>query len=300
MHCFNDKRALPFLKDHVHSGKEGMAFHGGGVAVNADGTLFASADIFTHCVSIYAMDARGGPPVIVGTPGRSGEVDAKFNSPDHLYFVHRHGVDSLLIVDGGNNRIVEVSARGEFMRAISIWDPVRVAYCEVSDRIAISFWNDSHPFQLLNYRTELRVGKKRFWRSPSVKMCRPFGMGFYKKGRYILVADWGNHCVNMFCTHTGGFVSEFASKADGINWPRDVHVLDDGTVIVQQGFSGPCSVVTFPPNGASETFVFGTGAFNSAYSSLLNGIVVKNSNDGSVFLLSDASSRLAWLCVCCE
>lgn len=287
----SEKRLLPSLT---------VIGNVGSVAVNADGTLLASANEFLRSVTIYTMDGKGdltGPPVIVGS-------SIPFACPKCLCFVHRGGVDSLLIVDRSNSRVVEVTTRGEFMRAIRfVLDPVSVAYCEKTDRIAVSFWDDQDHFTVLSYSTELRVGKKRPRQHSFPKMCIPLGISFYKGGRFILVADWGNHCVNMFSAISGTFVSVFASRAEGVNWPRDVHVLGDGSVIVQQGYSGPCSVLTFPVNGRSEKHVFGTGAFYSAYSSLLHGIIIKSTHDGSVFLLADtwsACSRCAWLSVLCR
>jgi hypothetical protein len=39
--------------------------------------------------------------------------------PAFACFVHHDGIDTLLICDWGNDRVVEVTVRGEFMRAIA-------------------------------------------------------------------------------------------------------------------------------------------------------------------------------------
>jgi hypothetical protein len=45
--------------------------------------------------------------------------------------VHRDGVDTLLICDYGSDRVVEVTARGEFMRAIAVEGRPRVLRSEM-------------------------------------------------------------------------------------------------------------------------------------------------------------------------
>ena len=72
----------------------------GGIAVNVDGTLFASVDDDQHCVYIYSVDGAGkrtADPVVVGTAGTAGSAHVQLNDPRFACFVHRHGIDPLLI-----------------------------------------------------------------------------------------------------------------------------------------------------------------------------------------------------------
>jgi DNA-binding beta-propeller fold protein YncE len=97
----------------------GHAGHGG-IAENLDGTLVASLNRGQYCAYIYNAADRTADPIVVGTRHTSGSAHRQLHSPTSACFVHRDGVDTLLICDFGNNRVVEVSARGEFMRAIAV------------------------------------------------------------------------------------------------------------------------------------------------------------------------------------
>jgi hypothetical protein len=87
----------------------------GGIAVNVDGTLFASVHSDQHCVFIYSVDGAGeltADPVVVGTAEIRGSAHGQFDNPTFVCFVHRNGMDTLFIVDSGNDRVVEVTASG--------------------------------------------------------------------------------------------------------------------------------------------------------------------------------------------
>jgi hypothetical protein len=92
----------------------------GGIAENVDGTRFASVDSDLDCVYIYSVADRTADAIIVGTTGTAGSGHGFLKYPVSTCFVHRDGVDTLLICDYGNGRIVEVTVRGEFMRAIAL------------------------------------------------------------------------------------------------------------------------------------------------------------------------------------
>ncbi len=79
--------------------------------MNVDDTLVASVDQFRHCLYVYSVADRAVDSV-VGTVGTAGSAHGQLCSPRVACFVHRGGVDTLLISDFGNCRVVEVTARG--------------------------------------------------------------------------------------------------------------------------------------------------------------------------------------------
>ncbi len=92
----------------------------GGIAVNVDGTLFAFAESDAHCVYIYNAADCTVDTIVVGTACTSGSAHGFLKNPTFVCFVHRDGLDTLLICDYGNNRVVEVTSGGVFMRAIAL------------------------------------------------------------------------------------------------------------------------------------------------------------------------------------
>jgi hypothetical protein len=118
--------------------------------VNVDDTRFASVDRGQHCVYIHDETDRTSDPVVVGT---AGSAHGEFDRPTSACFVHRGGVDTLLICDCGNDRVVEVSVRGEFMRAIAFPKFSRPwSVAERDGAIAVSLFH-SHAVVLLQYET---------------------------------------------------------------------------------------------------------------------------------------------------
>jgi hypothetical protein len=72
-------------------------------------------------------------------------------NPAFVCLVHRSDVDALLISDQGNDRVVEVTARGEFMRAIVV-DSCPWSIAERDGVIAVSLcW--THAVVLLQYES---------------------------------------------------------------------------------------------------------------------------------------------------
>jgi hypothetical protein len=113
----------------------------GGVAVNFDGTLFASVRRNEHCVHMYSIDSAGKRPVdavVFGTPGTPGSAYGQLIYPRHACFVHHDGIDTLLLCDAGNDRVVEVTVSGIFLRAIAVENPYSIAHCGINDVIAVS------------------------------------------------------------------------------------------------------------------------------------------------------------------
>jgi hypothetical protein len=74
--------------------------YSGAIAINCNGTRFASIDD-RHCVSMYSVDGTGlrtaADSVVYGTPGSSGRAHGQLDAPFSVCFVHRNGMDTLLI-----------------------------------------------------------------------------------------------------------------------------------------------------------------------------------------------------------
>jgi hypothetical protein len=221
--------------------------------------------------------------------------------------VHRHGIDTLLICDWGNDRVVEVTASGLFLRAIAlkkysgVWG---IAYCGVGDVIAVSLC-EAYAVVLLEYQSgavkpEVTIGSG-FRGSGDGQLWRPYGVTFTADGRHILVADWGNDRVSKFTAASGAFIAHVISN--GISDPRDVIQCEDGSIAVAQGKGVRSSVLCVGEDGGLVQNIFFFIPQSLTYSATLNGLVVKTI-DGNVFLLRDAwmsSNRGAWLSAlsCC-
>jgi DNA-binding beta-propeller fold protein YncE len=264
--------------------------------VNVDGNCFASVDSGQHCAYIYSVADRTADPIIVGTAGTSGSAHGFLKDPAFVCFVHRDGVDTLLICDWGNDRVVEVSARGEFMRAIAVeGGPWGIA--ERDGVIAVSLWA-AHVVALLQYESgavkpEVTIGSGTRGYADG-QLSSPAGVTFTADGRHILVADCWNHRVSKFSAANGAFVAHVVSN--GISYPTDVLQCEDSIVVAHRqgvacagkdGVTVKSIDVPFTPNSLS-------------YSPSLNAVVVKGF-DGSVFVLRDAwsqSLRCEWVHAC--
>jgi DNA-binding beta-propeller fold protein YncE len=256
------------------------AYSGSGVAVNLDGILLASVVSGRHC-----------------------------KNPGLACFVNRNGADTVLISDWGNDRVVEVTVSGLFLRAIALKNdsgPWGIAYCAAGDVIAVSLY-DAHAVVLLQY--ESGAGKPEVTGTGAAgrgdgQLRGPMGVFFTADGRYILVADCFNHRVGKFSVASGAFLAHVATNAaNGIWYPRNVLQCEDGSIVVAQGvcdgslvFVGEDgatvqNIIIPSPSGGVSIPVF------ISFSSLWNGLVVKT-NEGQVFFVRDAwsfSSRCAWI-----
>jgi DNA-binding beta-propeller fold protein YncE len=267
----------------------------GGIAVNVDGTLVASVNREQHCVYIY--NAAAADAIIVGTAGTAGSAHGEFVCPTFACFVHRDGVDTLLICDWGNDRVVEVTARGEFMRAIAVYRPWGVA--ERDGVIAVSMWAATDGVVLLQYesgatRPEVTIGSGTGGNADGQLWC-PAGVAFTTDGRHILVADYLNNRVSKFSTASGAFVAHVISNE--ITRPRDVLPCEDGSIVVAHEDGVTC----VGKDGVTvQNINVPFSPCSLSYSPSLNGVVVK-CDDGSVFVLSDAwshSLRCEWVHAC--
>ena len=299
--------------------------------MNSDGTLLASVSFNEHCVYmyvyVYSVVDPSADAVVIGTAGTAGSSHGQFQYPRSACFVNRNGADTLLISDWGNDRIVEVTARGDFLRFIAMKagsQPWGIAYCGVGDVIAVSL-NGVHAVVLLEYESgavkpAVTIGSATRGKGDG-QLYRPRGVTFTADGRYILIADYWNDRVSKFSAASGAFIAHVISN--GISYPRDVLQCEDGSIAVAHGCYGNASVVCVGQDGGTvlniiipsqsvqrqlsvSTLVcaeIGGTSIPQSLCSSLNGLVVKT-NEGQVFLLRDAwifSSRCAWLSAlsCC-
>jgi DNA-binding beta-propeller fold protein YncE len=272
----------------------------GGIAVNVDGTLFASVDRDAHCVYIY--NATAADPIVVGTPHTSGSAHGELAYPRSACFVHRDGVDTLLICDYGNNRVVEVTARGEFMRAIALpEDSWPYGIAERDGAIAVSLFGN-HVVVQLQYESgavkpEVTIGSGTSGNADG-QLRYPTGVAFTVDGRYILVADYHNHRVSKFSAASGAFVAHVISN--GITWPTDLLQCEDGSMVVAHRDGVTCMGKDGVVTVQNITISSGSSPWSLSHSPSWNGVVVK-CYDGSVFVVRDAwshSLRCTWVQAC--
>jgi DNA-binding beta-propeller fold protein YncE len=276
--------------------------HGGegGIAVNDDGTRFASVDSDQHCVYIYSLDGAGertAAPVVFGTVGTHGSEQGQLRDPKFTCFVRRNGIDTLLICDYGNGRVVEITVTGVFLRAIAMKNggrPWGVSYCGSSDFIAVSLYLD-HAVVLLQYASAtvmatLPVGSSGSARgSDDGQLYSPQGLRFAADGTQILLADSVNHRVSLFSVASGKFLAHTATgAANGTRRPSDVLQCGDGSRVVAEG-EAHGSVVCVGVDGVTvQQIVAGEDDFiphSLAYSPLLRGVLVKERGSGGRVML---------------
>jgi hypothetical protein len=213
--------------------------------------------------------------------------------------VHRDGVDTLLISDSCSNRVVEVTARGEFMRAIALPEDSRPwGIAERDGVIAVSLqWNNV--VVLLQYESgavnpEVAIGSGTGGNADG-QLHNPMGVTFTADGRYILVADCGNHRLSKFSAASGAFVAHMVSN--GISYPTDVLQCEDGSIVLAHDYGVTC----VGKDGVTvQNINVPSIPCSLSYSPSLTGVVVK-CFDGSVFVLRDAwphSLRCEWVHAC--
>jgi DNA-binding beta-propeller fold protein YncE len=273
----------------------GYAGHGA-IAVNVDGTLIASVNYENHCMYIYNAADHNADPIVVGTAGTAGSAHGLLNYPAFACFVHRNGVDTLLICDAGNDRVVEVSARGEFTRAIAVSRPWGIA--ERDGVIAVSMWA-AHAVVLLQYESgavkpEVAIGSGTAGNADG-QLDHPLGVAFTADGRHIQVADYFNHRVSKFSATSGAFVAHVISN--GILYPAHALQCEDGSIVVAHERGVAC----VEKDGVTVQHINVRSApYSLSYSPSWNGVVVKFFN-GCVFVLRDAwsrSLRCEWVHAC--
>lgn len=281
---------LPFVKCHEVRN-----------AVNVDGTLMASVDAENR-VCICSLECTAVRLCFALTS------QSRYRSG--VCFVRRNGVDTLLLSDYDGCRIIEMTCKGVFMRAIPVaCNPRGVAYSDnAGGVIAVSF-NNAHRVVLLHYESGFETPEAMI--GTGVVKSRNGGQlkpTFTADGDSIIAVDYFNHCVNKFSAVTGEFITRLVSS--GIIGPVDVLPCDDGSLLVAHGdFKTDASVVRIVDGVTVDQIVFRNDAgrvfqpCSLCYSQLLAGVVV-SCDDGSVFLLRDVwahGSRGSWLgAVCLE
>ena len=284
--------------------------------MNSEGNLLACVvGGGQHCVHIYSVVDLTADDVVgtAGTPGTSGSAHGQLNNPTFVCFVRRNGIHTLLIADTGNDRVVEVTASGVFLRAIAVKEGSRpFGVAERDGVIAVSLCG-THAVVLLQYESgavkhEVTIGSGTRGRGNG-QLYGPMGVTFTADGRCILVADCFNARVCKFSTACGAFIALVATTAaNGILWPRDVIQCEDGSIVVAEWkVDSDASVVCVGEDGITEKkyIIPSAGgepfapfpAHSLSNSPSLNGVVVKTI-EGKVFLLRDAwicGSRCAWL-----
>lgn len=276
----------------------------GGIAVNIDSTLFASVDSEQHCVYIYSLVDTAADPVVFGTVGTRGSANEQLNSPISTCFVRRDCKDTLLITDLGNNRVVEVSADGTFVRAIAMNGrfPYGIAYCGNSDIIAVTLKITYWVVLFLQYESGAVKPEVTIGSGTARRLSLPLGVAFTADGRYLLVAD--NHCVSKFNAASGEFITHVATKAaNGICSPRGVLQCEDGSIVVALAYYGSSSsVVHVGADGETiNEFIIPNASGGNLHPCLLFNSVLVKCLDGSLFVLRDTwspSPRCAWLHAC--
>ena len=283
---------------------------GGGSAINDDGTLSASVNSSQHCVHIVAMGSMGLRKVVVGTPGVAGHADGSLRSPHFACFTRRGGVDTLLICDAGNDRVVEVAVDGAFLRSIALIRdacPYGVAYCSQRDLIAVSLYA-ADMVLLLSYDAVappvVTIGTGRSGRRDG-QLDGPRGLHFTLDGAQLLLADTWNHRVSKFCVGTGVLLSHVATH---ISRPSDVIQCGDGTIVIvgsetvmRVGLEGE----KVEEGGGGGDDDDGDGGsipmdamftpWSLSYSPASKAVVIKEyGTEGRVVTLKDGSLRCVW------
>jgi DNA-binding beta-propeller fold protein YncE len=248
---------------------------------------------------MYNVADRTADPIVVGTAGTAGVAQGELDRPAFACFVHREGVDTLLICDWGNDRVVEVTVRGEFMRVIALpEDSLPWGIAERDGVIAVSLLF-THMVVLLQYESgavkpEVTIGSGTAGNADG-QLDHPLGVAFTADGRHIQVADYFNHRVSKFSATSGAFVAHVISN--GILYPAHALQCEDGSIVVAHERGVAC----VEKDGVTVQHINVRSApYSLSYSPSWNGVVVKFFN-GCVFVLRDAwsrSLRCEWVHAC--
>jgi hypothetical protein len=212
----------------------------------------------------------------------------------------------VLICDHDNDRVVEVTVEGVFIRAILVAGPWGVAFSSARDAIAISS-TATHSLYILDFATE---AMKLTVISPKARF--PRGITFSACGDEIVVAYYGRGCLTRYDAFTGDAIGELLT-CESLHGSKAVSKLD----VVQYG-SG-YSFISFNQQEVQEVMFTGkegtvqnmpswhgcdtdTSPFvPQSISAFCGGIIVKDRIQGRVLLYADrwpTSSRCAWLAAC--
>lgn len=300
MTCYKDVAFILPPHPDLDSGS-----HYGGIAISRNGEFFADVATRAHCVRIYTLSDDGHSticePVVFGNPGVFGADDSHMSSPRRACFVTQEGqtTTSLLIADSCNDRIVEITSSGVFIRALEmpkISNPTSVAYCRVTNTIAVSTqWQVT----LLNYGSLLQTATfSRPWLYTHI-VCFPFdGSGIYlgdylnggirkldiATGKVITLWVTNKTMCDLAIDDDGGVFITADGKGKG-KWLQ--HIKLDGEMLIDSGY------LDYPNNFKSI-----------AFSSKCHSLIYKDSTNGEIRMLKDTwfdpmSARSAWILAAC-
>jgi hypothetical protein len=268
----------------------------GGIAIKDDGTLIASVNSdFNRVVfrsAAITFEYRGD-----GTDG------SELCEPGAATFARRHGTDTLLVCDSGNDRIVEVSDEGRLIRHLTVGGgegsrPSGVAYSGKHDLIAVAC--SGHTVVLLRYESGEVVRRIGGIGSTDGKLKGPAGVRFTADGGHIIVADYWNHRVSKFRIADGAFVTNVATEAlHGVTYPFDVLECGDGIIVACNVDGARGSSVAVLCEGSSGRVIASIAPWSFAHSP--GSFFVAKEFSGRLVQVADewfTSLRFAWISAC--
>ena len=212
-------------------------------------------------------------------------------------------MDTLLVAADGDCHILEYTTSGEHIRGIPVAFARLTGIACGGNIIAVSGVSYSYEDPdddtgdeegeviLIDYTTSECI------RTIGVGvLTQPSGLRFTSDGLHIVVADWHQGRVSKFSVIDGKFVSDVATRANGIFAPIDVLVEDDGGVVVA---CDDCGVVFVDASGVTQ----GTVAIpdNVVALAWYDGAVCCKVFGGEVHVIRSAwavSLRCAWITAC--
>ena len=174
-----------------HSWRPECYFRGdgwGGIAANADHTLFAAAN--KNTVGIY--DTKTARP-----HGAPGVIIRDVKCPRSMCFAK----DMLLVADAGNNRIAEFTTTGVLVRSIAVWENSWLHGVAYSGAVIAASFIQALEVYLIDY-VSCAVLHRVATSSP------PVGVRFTRDGTHVVFVNYYTDPVITTCrVDTGGSVS---------------------------------------------------------------------------------------------
>lgn len=217
-------------------------------------------------------------------------------------FVHRNGVDTLLVCDGGNSRLVEFAIFGTFLRQIPVVQPSHInsiAYCKIRDVIAVVVQTMRCTVLQLDYESCGNIWPP--W-SCSVKWGS-LSAAYSGCGKYLALSNYTCDDLKTYCTTTGAFVDDIRNVlAAEMLRPIKIQPYGNGWLVVNHLASGGSVAmrgersVFVEIDDDRHTIVDVDIAIHSI--SAFDGGVIVLCMDGSVVLFRDQwlhSSKCGWI-----
>jgi hypothetical protein len=261
----------------------------GFIASNHNGSLLASNDTHYSSVHIYRLNGVGeaiGEPAVYCQP-------LGFNLCSAC-FVHRGGVDTLLLSDVVHERIIEISTDGLFISHILLPIPCNaIAYCQGKDVIAVC---SSNAVALVEYGSAKAAVLFEEGMVPG--RVGLVGIAFSPCGLHVVVGDYRNNRVSIFSAVDGAFVQHLTAK-DAIVKPQAVVQHQGGYLVLGRMVEHDSKLSVFSVTSDGTTVVLFSFALsnyqNVTHLPTVDAIVVK---ERGVITLWYPSSRSAWLSAC--